>query len=251
MIIKAEDNRISRENKIPLRCWLASIMFTVVTYWAALNVLMPLHNLGIYWSIILSAVILIVSVCLGVVIFILPEKTRCALTCPENTVEVKTNIQVKGGGSGVNINTQSDTEKKNKQEEDEEIDDSPPRLPRGGGQAFPVPCGENDKWYNTSCEGMAILDYFAAKAMQSIIIRAKDCDYAPVTIANFSYVYAKYMLEERDRLVEQERQAVAEKAKQETPPQEPVRDPQQSIGSKYMFYRRLYLNIENYSLTNS
>lgn len=40
-----------------------------------------------------------------------------------------------------------------------------------GGAAFPNPCGQNIHHYNDSQKGMTLRDYFAAKAMQSIIAK--------------------------------------------------------------------------------
>jgi len=64
-----------------------------------------------------------------------------------------------------------------------------------GGPAFPSthPHGRE--------EGMTLRDYFAAKAMQALIISAKDPDSEEMTllIGDYAYQVADFMLDARDK----------------------------------------------------
>jgi hypothetical protein len=46
--------------------------------------------------------------------------------------------------------------------------------------------------------GMTLRDYFAAKAMEALILEVADWKYMPNEIANFAYAQADAMLEARD-----------------------------------------------------
>ena len=63
-----------------------------------------------------------------------------------------------------------------------------------GGSAFPVPDDASD------IPGMTLRDYFAAHAMQAIIITAKDPDSEEMTlfIGDYAYQVADFMLDARD-----------------------------------------------------
>lgn len=63
---------------------------------------------------------------------------------------------------------------------------------KNGGQAFPVAGSE----HNYPIEGMTLLDYFAAKAMQSIPLALDDNEQQ--LIANASYRMADAMLRARE-----------------------------------------------------
>ena len=58
-----------------------------------------------------------------------------------------------------------------------------------GGPAFPA--------FKEQSDGMALRDYFAAKAMQSLISELADWKYMPNEIAKFAYVQADAMLKAR------------------------------------------------------
>ena len=50
----------------------------------------------------------------------------------------------------------------------------------------------------TSADGMTLRDYFAAKAMQSLIITHEDTDTGARDIAVFAYIMADKMVAQRD-----------------------------------------------------
>ena len=58
-----------------------------------------------------------------------------------------------------------------------------------GGPAFPA--------FKEQSDGMTLRDYFAAKAMQSLILEVSDWKYMPNEIANFAYAQADAMLKAR------------------------------------------------------
>lgn len=64
-----------------------------------------------------------------------------------------------------------------------------------GGPAFPIPGLQDDADFN----GMTLRDYFAAKAMQAIMLSNKDADADDLlkAIGEASYEYADAMLEAR------------------------------------------------------
>ena len=62
-----------------------------------------------------------------------------------------------------------------------------------GGPAFPCHPGIENPIY----DGMTLRDYFAAKAMQSLILEVSDWKYMPNEIANFAYAQADAMLKAR------------------------------------------------------
>lgn len=62
-----------------------------------------------------------------------------------------------------------------------------------GGPAFPAPAGVS----HITEQGMTLRDYFAAKAMQSLISELADWKYMPNEIAKFAYVQADAMLKAR------------------------------------------------------
>jgi len=74
-----------------------------------------------------------------------------------------------------------------------------------GGQAFPrpdvvwtTPDGEQNG--TEGCEGMTLRDYFAAKAMQGLIIKFSGAaGYTSVHIATDAYTIADSVLKERDK----------------------------------------------------
>jgi hypothetical protein len=61
-----------------------------------------------------------------------------------------------------------------------------------GGPAFPL---------DTDCcdVGMTLRDYFAAKAMEALILEVADWKYMPNEIANFAYTQADAMLKARTK----------------------------------------------------
>ena len=61
-----------------------------------------------------------------------------------------------------------------------------------GGPAFPL---------DTDCcdVGMTLRDYFAAKAMEALILEVADWKYMPNEIANFAYAQADAMLKARTK----------------------------------------------------
>jgi len=63
----------------------------------------------------------------------------------------------------------------------------------GGGRAFPA-AATNTTFASL---GMTLRDYFAAKAMQSLILEVSDWKYMPNEIANFAYAQADAMLKAR------------------------------------------------------
>jgi hypothetical protein len=64
-----------------------------------------------------------------------------------------------------------------------------------GGPAFPVPDIDGSK----VCEGMTIRDYFAAKAMQSILAREHGRSTTTLEfVGNHAYQYADAMLKARE-----------------------------------------------------
>jgi hypothetical protein len=62
-----------------------------------------------------------------------------------------------------------------------------------GGPAFPQ--RSTDSW-EVDAEGMALRDYFAAKAMQGML--ASDADLGEAGLAKWAYVYADAMLAARE-----------------------------------------------------
>ena len=66
-----------------------------------------------------------------------------------------------------------------------------------GGPAFPVPLNPGQSWQGMSpCDGMTLRDYFAAKAMQSMLLtvkREQDVD----IISKAAYRMADDMLKAR------------------------------------------------------
>lgn len=75
-------------------------------------------------------------------------------------------------------------------------------IDKSGGPAFPLPLGNEQ--IDSSVAGMTLRDYFAAKAMQSMIIRADDrlgIDQEPTQpnkwTAKCSYAMADAMLSAR------------------------------------------------------
>ena len=70
-----------------------------------------------------------------------------------------------------------------------------------GGPAFPLP-SHTRKWDDAKKEyqqdeGMTLRDYFAAKAMEALILEVADWKYMPNEIANFAYAQADAMLKAR------------------------------------------------------
>ncbi len=67
-----------------------------------------------------------------------------------------------------------------------------------GGNAFPSPCRSvADEMVNLEYRGMTLRDYFAAKAMQSIILSPHTKDEGVAVQAICSYEIADAMLKER------------------------------------------------------
>lgn len=62
-----------------------------------------------------------------------------------------------------------------------------------GGAAFP----SHGTMGEVVCEGMALRDYFAAKAMQAQLTYGKCRDMTPTGIADYAYEFADAMLAER------------------------------------------------------
>jgi hypothetical protein len=61
-----------------------------------------------------------------------------------------------------------------------------------GGSAFP------SKREHTTKEGMTLRDYFAAKAMQSLILKSTGADFEIPDAAEDAYSYADAMLKARE-----------------------------------------------------
>lgn len=69
-----------------------------------------------------------------------------------------------------------------------------------GGPAFPQGKGIGDVWVSEG--GVTMRDYFAAKAMQSIISRINSAQYHHIgaeTMASDAYAFADAMLKERSK----------------------------------------------------
>lgn len=70
-------------------------------------------------------------------------------------------------------------------------------LAKAGGAAFPRPCAENQDEYNSAQDGMSLRDYFAAKAMQSIV-STTDGNPNEFACARIAYAVADAMLKARE-----------------------------------------------------
>ena len=75
---------------------------------------------------------------------------------------------------------------------------------KDGGPAFPQMLGE--RYEPMSTEGMSLRDYFAAKAMQGLILVLKhiksdvnETEQVPIAIAETAYEFADAMIAERGR----------------------------------------------------
>ena len=66
-----------------------------------------------------------------------------------------------------------------------------------GGSAFPLSTVDPYERSVTTCDGMTLRDYFAAKAMQSYIAHNKSYDYSD--IAEVSFCIADQMLKARSQ----------------------------------------------------
>ena len=66
-----------------------------------------------------------------------------------------------------------------------------------GGPAFPCDLTSYDDEVRIQYQGMTLRDYFAAKAMQSLILEVADWKYMPNEIANFAYAQADAMMKAR------------------------------------------------------
>ena len=66
-------------------------------------------------------------------------------------------------------------------------------IKNDGGRAFPAEATNS----TFASPGMTLRDYFAAKAMQSLILEVADWKYMPDEIANFAYAQADAMLKAR------------------------------------------------------
>lgn len=68
-----------------------------------------------------------------------------------------------------------------------------------GGPAFPEAriAGEQGDYWTEHTSGMALRDYFAAKALPALIARQDDC--SPLEVAYDAYLFADTMLEARNK----------------------------------------------------
>lgn len=70
-----------------------------------------------------------------------------------------------------------------------------------GGQAFPSPCRSvADEMVNLEYRGMSLRDYFAAKAMQGILVKSADSyliENIRIIWSEYAYKIADAMLKER------------------------------------------------------
>ena len=66
-----------------------------------------------------------------------------------------------------------------------------------GGPAFPCDLTSYDDEVRIQYQGMTLRDYFAAKAMQSLILEVTDWKYMPNEISKFAYAQADAMLKAR------------------------------------------------------
>ena len=64
--------------------------------------------------------------------------------------------------------------------------------------AFPRPASEPGIWKVNAQEGMTLRDYFAAKAMQAIIMSTDDKDEMSAPITESAYKWADAMMEARN-----------------------------------------------------
>lgn len=74
-----------------------------------------------------------------------------------------------------------------------------PVFPREGGRKFVV---GNDVRVTTPHDGMTLRDYFAAKAMQSIISKMDSAQYnytGAGSVASDAYAFADAMIKEREK----------------------------------------------------
>ena len=67
-----------------------------------------------------------------------------------------------------------------------------------GGRAFPFAYETSHPEEHGINGGMALRDYFAAKAMQAYCSHSKSCDWMPHEIAADAYLMADAMLKARD-----------------------------------------------------
>ena len=69
-------------------------------------------------------------------------------------------------------------------------------IPATGGPAFPL-YSHGTQTLGLNVTGMSLRDYFAAKAMQSLILEVTDWKYMPNEISKFAYAQADAMLKAR------------------------------------------------------
>jgi hypothetical protein len=67
-----------------------------------------------------------------------------------------------------------------------------------GGPAFPLH-NHGAQTIGLDVTGMSLRDYFAAKAMEALILEVADWKYMPNEIANFAYAQADAMLKARTK----------------------------------------------------
>lgn len=75
---------------------------------------------------------------------------------------------------------------------------------KDGGPAFPIPLHEGQSYQgHAPCDGMTLRDYFAAKAMGTLMQCCINDSHAGVTyedhVANAAYVFADAMLAAREK----------------------------------------------------
>lgn len=67
-----------------------------------------------------------------------------------------------------------------------------------GGPAFPRTAFDVNDYCDDGSEGMTLRDYFAAKAMEALILEVADWKYMPNEISKFAYIQADAMLKARE-----------------------------------------------------
>ena len=68
-----------------------------------------------------------------------------------------------------------------------------------GGPAFPIPLQSGQRWQGMApCDGMTLRDYFAAKAMQSLVAGESQGEWDDDIAARGAYRIADAMLKARD-----------------------------------------------------
>ena len=65
-------------------------------------------------------------------------------------------------------------------------------------KAFPTTYRNYDESISHDCTGMTLRDYFAAKAMQALVVKAVSENENPEVAAEAAYMFSDAMMEARD-----------------------------------------------------